>query len=288
MFNRDWSLVFFTTLAQWSIGIVLWFTGNVFLNGDSATIFETGLSLENPVLLALVFIGSATLSSFLHLGNPANALKALNNLSGSWLSREILAIGVFSLSLVIVVTAGWINENSEYLKYLLVLSSLSGLALLWTMIRIYVMPTIPAWNSWYTPLHFISTALTLGLITLLVYKAAGVVEIDGQVVTRLMVVLMLILFVETVSAMVHQYQLERLNTGIDSLVFDQGPFYRVFLVRMALLIVAFLISFGVIFSIFLSSEYQYHVWFYPILALVVAQELVGRLLFYSSYFRTGV
>ena len=64
MANRDWSLVFFTTLAQWSVGIVLWLTWPVIHNQDLSPVFETGLSLKNPVLLALIFIGSATLSSF--------------------------------------------------------------------------------------------------------------------------------------------------------------------------------------------------------------------------------
>ncbi len=88
---------------------MLWLSWPVIHNRDMSLVFETGLSLTNPVLLALIFIGSATLSSFLHLGNPANATGALNNLSGSWLSREILAIGIFTASLCSRISPGLEN-----------------------------------------------------------------------------------------------------------------------------------------------------------------------------------
>ena len=96
MRNQDWSLVLFTTLSQLSVGIILCFTLLGYSGTDLGLVFAMGLSFKNPVFLALVFIGVATLISFLHLGKPSNAPRALNNLSGSWLSREILAIGVYS------------------------------------------------------------------------------------------------------------------------------------------------------------------------------------------------
>ena len=66
------------------------------------------------------------------------------------------------------------------------LSCLSGLALLWTMSRIYVMPTIPAWNSWHTPVSFVSTALGLGLLTLLVFLNVnnGWMSIAGHIAQK--------------------------------------------------------------------------------------------------------
>jgi anaerobic dimethyl sulfoxide reductase subunit C (anchor subunit) len=83
--NKDWSLVFFTLLSQLSVGIVLWLALlAVFFTGTSLS-FETGFSPINPVSIALGLIVIATVSSFLHLGNPSNAPNALNNLSGSWL-----------------------------------------------------------------------------------------------------------------------------------------------------------------------------------------------------------
>jgi len=267
---------------------MLWFTWAGFFSTAANLNFVTGPGLHNPALLALILIGSAMLSSFLHLGNPANAPRALNNLSGSWLSREILAIGAFSLSLVGVLITAWQLGNPTYLKYLMVLSSMCGLVLLWMMIRVYVMPTIPPWNSWHTPVSFVFSALNLGLVTLLGFHASAVARMDGQVMNWLMVCLMLSLFVVAATGFLHQFQLQKLNTGMDGPVYDHGPFYRVFLFRMALLILAFGAVFIILLRTGLLGETSYFAWLYPVAALVVLQELSGRLLFYSSYFRLGV
>ena len=288
MSNRDWSLVWFTTLAQWSVGIVLWFTLPVFLADDLSQVFETGLSVRNPVLLALIYIGIATISSFLHLGNPSNAPKALNNLSSSWLSREILAIGFFSASLVLILILGWKTGHAEYSKYLILLSSFTGMALLWMMIRIYVMPTIPAWNSWYTPVSFVSTALSLGLLTFLSLHASGVVNTSDQIVGYFWLVLIVILLIEIVSGFAHQSKLVKMDSGMDELVFDRGTFHQVFLLRMAILIFACLATTVLVLKPDLLPGNGSSLWVSLLFVTVIAQELMGRLLFYSSYFRIGV
>jgi len=286
--NQDWSLVLFTTVAQLSVGMILCFTLAGYFYSDMGVFIEPVPVTAKPVLLALVLIAVATVISFLHLGNPSNAPNALNNLSGSWLSREILALGVYAVSLIIVLALGWKTGSTEHLKFFMALSSVAGLALLWMMIRIYVVPTIPAWYSWYTPLSFASTALCLGLLALLVFHCAGPANSDDQIIRKLMGFLMLILFIETASGFIHQISLEKMNTGIDDLVFNQGPFYRVFLVRMGLLFIAFLAIFILTLKPDLLLENGSNAGLYPLFVLIVVQELMGRLLFYSSYFRIGV
>lgn len=288
MFNRDWSLVFFTCLAQWSVGIVLWLSWPVIHHDGLMPLFETGLSLTNPVLLALIFIGSATLSSFLHLGNPANAPRALNNLSGSWLSREILAIGAFTASLAVTLFLAWKTGTAQYLKTLMVLSSLCGLSLLWTMSRIYVMPTIPAWNSWHTPLSFVSTALSLGVITLLCLDAFEAISIAAHIVRVFYISLIAILLVETAAGGVHQYRLATMDQGMEKRVFDKGAFYQVFLVRMAILIFAFQLAIILFLKPDLLPGNNSALWISLLFVFVIAEKIMGRLLFYSSYFRIGV
>jgi len=286
--NRDWSLMFFTTLAQWSVGIMLWLTWPVIHSQDLSPVFETGLSLKDPVLLALIFISSATLSSFLHLGNPVNAPRALNNLSGSWLSREILAIGVFVTGLLITFILGWRGGNPLLLKLLMVLSSIGGMALLWTMSRIYVMPTIPAWNSWNTPVSFISTALVLGLLTLLFLNNYGSIIIADHIHRIFWIALIAILLIEIVSAVIQQFKLATMDQGMDKLVFHKGTFYRVFLFRMAILIFICQLAVILAFKPELLPGNSESFWISLLFISGIAQELTGRLLFYSSYFRIGV
>ena len=288
MYNRDWSLVFFTSLAQWSVGIALWLSWPVIYSNGLTPIFETDLSVTNPLLLAVVFIAVATLSSFLHLGKPANAPRALNNLASSWLSREILAIGVFTASLVITLLLSWKTGSAQYLKPLMLLSSISGLALLWTMSRIYVMPTIPAWNSWHTPLSFVSTALSLGVITLLFLQANDSIAIAAHIIRVFYISLIALLLTEIITGGIHQYRLATMDQGMEKRVFDKGAFYRIFLVRMAILV--FTLQLAVI--LFLKPDLlpgnSGTLWMSLLFVLVIAQEMIGRLLFYSSYFRIGV
>ena len=288
MSNRDWSLVFFTCLAQCSVGIVLWLSWPVIYNNDTSPIYETGLSLKNPVLLALIFISSATLSSFLHLGNPANAPRTLNNLRGSWLSREILAIGVFTASLVITFVLGWGTGGAQYLKPLMVLGSLFGLTLLWAMSKIYIMPTIPAWNSWHTPLSFVSTSLSLGLITLLFLSTEESIHIAAHIVRIFYIALISILLIEIVSGLIHQFKLATMDQGMEKLDFDKGAFYRVFLFRIAVLIFASQLTVVLFLKPDLLPGHGGALWISLLFILVVTQELTGRLMFYSSYFRIGV
>ena len=288
MRNKDWTLVMFTTLTQASVGIILCFTLLNYLGADVGPIIQQGLSLKNPVFLAIALAGVATLISFLHLGSPSNAPNALNNLSGSWISREILALAIYSLSLLVTLVLGWGDWTHRYLAHLLLLNALSGLALLWMMIRIYVMPTIPPWNSWYTGASFVSTAVCLGLLTFLLLSQAGFVVLDDRVGGLLSAFLIAVLIIELISAIFHQRRLNQLDTGFDGPILDRGAFYRLFLLRMAMLTVAVLMTaFLFLMSNSLPGSGCY-VWVISLFILVPGQELIGRLLFYSSYFRIGV
>lgn len=288
MRSRDWALVLFTTLSQWSVGIILWFTLLTYLSDGGAVTAETGLSLVNPVFLALLLVGLATTVSFLHLGNPSNAPGALRNLSGSWLSREILAIGIYSLSLVFVFIYGWVAGASGVTKYLLLPCSVAGIFLLWTMARVYLIPTIPSWNSWYTPLSFVTATLCLGLITFLFLNTAGHAGLDYGAIGIYTGILAAILILETVSNFSHHSRLVKMETGFDGPVFNHGICYKLFLARTAMLIVA---SLAILFFLLLPDPGPGNgnfTWIYPVVLLAVIQEFSGRHLFYLSYFRLGI
>jgi len=286
--RRDGSLVFFTTLSQWGVGIVVSLTGLLLLPGDEVVFAESGISLANPVLLALVLSLLATTVSFLHLGNPINAFKTLNNLATSWLSREILGIGLFSLSLVVLFAYGWSSDQNEFPLFLLIPASLAGLFLLWTMAYVYLLPTVPGWNSGHTPISFAATALCLGLVTCLVLGMTGSILISKSATYLCAVVLVAGLLLETVSGLMRQRQLAAMNTGFDGPRFDHGALRTLFVVRLgALLVAAFSIASFVLLPDS-SPDLVSVTWLYPVLALVVLQEFAGRMLFYGAYFRVGL
>jgi DMSO reductase anchor subunit len=214
------------------------------------------------------------------------------------LSREILALAVYSVSLFVILILGWNNRGFEFLGYLLALSSAFGAAFLWMMTRIYVIPTIPPWNSWYTGLSFLSTTFGLGLMSILLFHHGLLVRAgcetcyeqflnDGT--TRMLVVsLGLVLLVELIGGFVHQSRLVKINTGIDRPVCDRGIFYRFFLARMAILVLLLVLVAMILFKSAVLTGDGSRGWVYLLPALVITQALIGRLLFFSSYSRVGV
>lgn len=288
MNKSDWSLVFFTTLAQTSVGIIVVATIVMVSASAGGHHFHLELIPGNPVLPALLMMGVATLVSFLHLGSPLNAPYSLNNLSGSWLSREILAINLYLLSLLLTLVLDGRTGSFDSTRYLLLLSSILGLALLWMMMRIYLMPTIPAWNSWYTPVSFFSTATGLGILCVLGLSSLMKMHFSGPILNKLTMVLTIVIMIEWVSCILNQARIQKLQTGIRRPVYDRGPYYRTFLTRMTLLSLILLGLIILQLPTGLVSTNNSYIFGGLIFLLTVAQEVLGRQMFYASYFRLGV
>ena len=288
MRKRDLSLVFFTLASQCSIGWVLWLTVLALLSGKQPIPAETGLDLANPVLLALLLVAVATATSFLHLGNPVNAPRALRNLATSWLSREILAIGLYKLALFIAFVVGWQTQAPGFAWYLLAPAALAGLLLLWTMSGVYLVVTVPPWNSAHTPLGFALTTLCLGAVACLLSGLGGAVGIDRAVVNGCAAALLVVLVLEGLASLANQRRLREMDSGHKGPDFERGVLRTLFLARSALLITACL---GLAYLLIVADNGIGQEQAAPLsvlLLLVLLQELAGRLSFYGSYFRLGL
>jgi anaerobic dimethyl sulfoxide reductase subunit C len=159
---KEWPLVAFTILGQAAVGlfvvglIPLVFLSDVLAGGRSylLTLFR--------VVFCLMAI--ATLVSFLHLHHPLRAVRALANVRTSWLSREIL-FGLIFAALVaaecVLVTAG---GTLRLVRLVVLFAGLAGLLYLVSMIKVYMLGSIPFWNQAGTPLLFASTSLSLGAL----------------------------------------------------------------------------------------------------------------------------
>ena len=99
MKGSEITLVFFTLFAQAAVGMLAAF-GIINYFTAAREGIENGRVINEKLLLVVcaLFIG-AVIISFLHLGNFKNAFYAMNNLAGSWLSREILFVIIFGLLL---------------------------------------------------------------------------------------------------------------------------------------------------------------------------------------------
>lgn len=168
-----WSLVYFLTFSQASVGAVL--AAFVLALVDAA-------QLSGALSVIALLVGHAALAGTLfHLGRPIHAFKAIRGFRRSWLSREVLAFSAYA-GLAIL-------PASEYLASLLLERSflspalnmlalfgtlLSGLLGVYTSVRIYRIPARPAWHSSRTTLGFFLSSFVLGSgLTLTLSVALG-------------------------------------------------------------------------------------------------------------------
>ncbi len=159
---KEWPLVAFTILGQAAVGLFIFgLTPLVMAGGVPST--DAG---PLPVVMGAVFVmlAVAALLSFLHLRHPLRAVRALANVRTSWLSREILFellfMGLVAAEFVLVRAGG----TPGILKAAHILAGLAGLLYLTSMIRIYMLESLPFWNQAGTPVSFVLTSLSLGAL----------------------------------------------------------------------------------------------------------------------------
>lgn len=161
----EWPLVCFTVLGQMAVGafVVLGLI-SVFGRGKhSAAVVDR--TLHPAVYACGGALGLGFLASFFHLGNPMNALNALNHVGGSWMSNEIALGSAFAIVGLVFALLQWRRLGAPILRQALaVVTALLGLALVFAMSKLYMLPSIPAWNSWTTPAMFYGTAALLGCL----------------------------------------------------------------------------------------------------------------------------
>jgi len=162
--ESEWQLVLFTIFTQMSVGtFVIW--------GSSALCSATP---DNPLAsffpailltLTLVMLFIGILCAGMHLGNPFHAIFSVNNPQSSWLSREAILGGTFAL-LIILVLLRYLFDRSDALfdRTLIGGAIITGLLLVYSISRLYMIRTVPAWNNLSTPVTFFITTFLLGAI----------------------------------------------------------------------------------------------------------------------------
>ncbi|MBI4787637.1 MAG: dimethylsulfoxide reductase subunit B [Chloroflexi bacterium] len=147
--TQEHALVWFTLLAQTAVGAFC-----------TSLVLNIWANMAPVIALTMLL---AMIASLFHLGTPANAWRAFANLRSSWLSREILFTVLFTGAVVILTALQSLDvgtdENRQALAWA---ATLIGLALVYSMSRVYRLRTVPAWNRWTTPASFFLTAFVLG------------------------------------------------------------------------------------------------------------------------------
>ncbi|QDT17597.1 DmsC/YnfH family molybdoenzyme membrane anchor subunit [Alienimonas californiensis] len=160
--HGHWPLAVMLVLTQLSVGA---FLVELILR-DAAD----GRALPDPVhaFFSLAWGLLALQASTLHLGRPHLAFRAAIGLKHSWLSREIVAFGLFAPLAILYAGLTWLRPEfyarSSWLPPALEWAVVgAGLLGVFCSTMIYVVVRREFWNGPRTTLRFLGTAATLGL-----------------------------------------------------------------------------------------------------------------------------
>jgi anaerobic dimethyl sulfoxide reductase subunit C (anchor subunit) len=259
------SLVFFTVLSQTAVGVII-FRWLVLLRG--------GLDFTHPdfrrislIIIVLLLLLSLAIA-FLHLGNPVHAYYAINNLRKSWLSREIFALSLLMATLLFNFI--FVSKNNYEIKEILisVISILLGISLIYSMIKLYMIPSVITWNNPFTPLSFIITTFLCGIVLLVVITGRNYYSFHSNAIPLIAVLI--------------------ISSIINSILFP-GSFFKqgfnLFIIRTGLSILSLLII-AVIF--FRPQSNKTFIWWVILFVIVMSSEIINRCIFFLSFEKSGL
>jgi len=163
----QWTLVGFTILTQMAVGVFL-LLGLVHFGVSRQAGAGAADRMSGRALLAVgPVLGLALLVSVFHLGYPANALNAVNNIGSSWLSREIVCFTLFGGVGGVFALLQWRRLGPPMVRRVLAWSAaVLGVVLVYAMARVYLLRSVPPWDTWLTPAAFFATTFLLGALAL--------------------------------------------------------------------------------------------------------------------------
>jgi len=164
---REWALILFTILTQMAVGAFIAMGVVHFFVMRKAGLEEADRMHDRALLAIGPVLVLGTIASLFHLGTPLNAYRAIGNLGSSWLSREIL------FNLLFIVTGGlfavmqWRKLSTFAIRNIIAwVAAIFGLVLVYSMSQVYVVRTVPVWNSIATPISFFTTTFLLGAVAI--------------------------------------------------------------------------------------------------------------------------
>lgn len=159
--KAHWPLIFFTLLGQAAVGVVL---------------AEKLYGEVSHEYTSLILMGTGLCFSVFHLHYIKNSWRSLSNWIQSPLSQEALVTGIFAASLAAPIALGLFRPSllAELSRYIVFGQIFTGLLLVVSMARLYMLRTVGVWNRFSTPLAFFATSLLLGTgVVVLMVDAEG-------------------------------------------------------------------------------------------------------------------
>ncbi len=289
MNGNDWPLVFFTLISQISVGILL--SGFVLWTSLKNSDISSPESIRKLLLVAgFASMVVALILSFLHLANPQHAIYSFSNLQASWLSREIILASIYLLTLAICFASLQYNIPHRNLFGPIYLASLIfGIFLVWSMARVYMIPTVPLWNTPATPIAFFHSTIVLGAgATLVIISLLASKNPAFSSAEKMQSIMFYLIAVTVIIGLLNTFFLQ---PDIQALS-GSFPIPEVASSWKNVRIVFLLAGFSILtywFAFQLQSEGGTgSVLIYLGTACLLISEIAARYLFYASYFRVGV
>ncbi|WP_058234380.1 dimethyl sulfoxide reductase anchor subunit family protein [Devriesea agamarum] len=305
-------LLIFTILGQMSVGAFLalgvvnvvgrtrWPVAAIERISDIA-VYAVG------VTLILGFAGS-----FLHLGNPMNAMNAMNHLTSSGMSREILAGVLFAVVGGVYALCQYFRWLTPFVRQVLAaITAILGIVLVAAMASLYLLPTVPAWNTWETPASFFATT---GLLGCMAVATALIVrlrvrrskddemgdELTGMVISTLTWLLIAAMVMLAFIVLITVAQLASLNAESSraaqtslAVMTEYAGLWVLLRIGLSLIGIA-LLGYALYRLRSTRGQAKGTAWGWMLQFVIVAficvfaGEVIGRELFYSAYARLGM
>ncbi|NAW68925.1 dimethyl sulfoxide reductase anchor subunit [Vibrio sp. V27_P1S3P104] len=159
---HEFPLMIFTVFAQTAVGAFLLVCLMLLFGRPSE---QQKTAMIKSLFFVWVLMGIGFAASTFHLGSPLRAFNAFNRVGHAWLSNEILTGSVFFALGGLFWLLSVLNLASAALRKGLMLAAMvMGIFFMYAMARLYMIETVPTWNTVYTPLSFILTAVIAGSI----------------------------------------------------------------------------------------------------------------------------
>jgi anaerobic dimethyl sulfoxide reductase subunit C (anchor subunit) len=303
---REWALIIFTIIGQMSVGAFVVLGIAHFLAARKCGVDEADKLSDRALLAIGPVLVLGIVASLFHLGNPLNAPRAITNLGSSPLSWEILLGTAFAIIGGVFAIMQWRKFGTAVLRNVVaLLAAVIGVLFVYAMSRVYMLPSVPAWNTPATPVTFFTTTFLLGALAIGAAFVANYTFLrrrnGGEDSVQLMLMrdaLRWIALASVVMLGIHfiviPLYLAYLANGPAAAIASASLLAGKDGVLLGIWLVFIFLGAGV-FSLFVyqnaSSVGQVRVMStlaYLAFILVLVGEVVGRYLFYASFYRIGL
>lgn len=171
----DFPLAIFTTLATIGVGAYVTLAVAFVYGKFSPEEYQKTAKLS---VIPLAFMVVGVLASFFHLANPINATNVFSTVGSTPMANEIIMLVVFGILAVIYwLAGGFAKMPGGTHKVLACILGVLGVVCCAFIGMAYLLPTVPSWNTLFTPIAMIGFGLFGGTpVAMLVLAKAGVAD----------------------------------------------------------------------------------------------------------------